>query len=88
MTDRNWIGGSYDRTREHEVSKSISIKGYRCKSSRCAVKVIGITPGGLRFCPLTRTEGNCKVSRPKRKKSAEGIVPDMQGRPERYGQDK
>jgi hypothetical protein len=46
-TDRNRIRGSYGRTSEHEVTKSISVKGYGCKFGECALKAVGLTPGGL-----------------------------------------
>ena len=47
LTDRNRIRGSYGRTSEHKVTKSISVKGHGCKFGECAVKAVGLTPGGL-----------------------------------------
>jgi hypothetical protein len=46
-TDRNRIRGSYGRTSEHKVTKSISVKGHGCKFGGCAVKAVELTPGGL-----------------------------------------
>ena len=46
-TDRNRIRGSYGRTSEQKVTKSISVKGHGCKFGECAVKAVGLTPGGL-----------------------------------------
>ena len=47
-TDRNRIRGSYGRTSEQKVTKSIPIKGPGCKSGGCAVKVVRLTSGDLR----------------------------------------
>ena len=46
-TDRNRIRGSYGRTSEQKVTKSISVKCHGCKFGECAVKAVGLTPGGL-----------------------------------------
>ncbi len=40
-------GSRSGRTSEHEVTKSISVKGQGCKSGGCAMKADGLTPGGL-----------------------------------------
>ena len=46
-TNRNRIRGRSGRTSEHEVTKSISVKGQDCKSGECAMKAEGLTLGGL-----------------------------------------
>jgi hypothetical protein len=48
LTNRNRIGGSQGRTSGQTATKSISIKGSGCRSGRCAVKAVELTPGGLR----------------------------------------
>jgi hypothetical protein len=47
-THRNWIERRQGRTSEHEITKSISIKGRQRKSSGYALTERGLTPGGLR----------------------------------------
>jgi len=47
-TNRNWRGRRQGRTSEHEITKSISIKGRQRKSSGYALTERGLTPGGLR----------------------------------------
>jgi len=39
------------------ILKSISIKGQGCKSGRCAVKAVVLTPGGLRRVPNSGLRG-------------------------------
>ncbi|MBU4391879.1 MAG: hypothetical protein KJ907_07115 [Actinobacteria bacterium] len=51
LMDKNRIGGNHGRTSGQVTTKSISIKGHGCKSGRCAVKAVGLTPGGLRRVP-------------------------------------
>lgn len=50
-TNRNRISGGAGRTSCLGTAKSISIDSLRCRSGGCAVKVIELTPGGLRRCP-------------------------------------
>ena len=64
LTNRNRIGGIFGRTSGQLIAKSRSIKGQGCRSGRCAVKAVRLTPGDLRSVPLLRTEG--AVRRPDR----------------------
>src|SRR5215813_13451389 len=43
LTNRNRISGSVSRTSGQDVAKSISIKGWNCKSGGCARKVVELT---------------------------------------------
>jgi hypothetical protein len=52
----------YGRTSGREVMKSISIKIRKRKSSGCASKVNGLTPGGLHRC-LDREEQTEVIAR-------------------------
>jgi hypothetical protein len=45
--DKNRIRGIHGRTSEQPITKSISIKGHGCRFGGCAVKAVGLTPGGL-----------------------------------------
>jgi len=85
-TDRNWISRRQGRTSWRETAKSLSIKGRQRKSSGCALKVIGLTPGGLLFCFRFGTGGVAR-SHNGQQESANGIVVPSLGerRPERYG---
>ncbi len=49
LTNRNRIRGILGRTSGRRIAKSRSIKGQGCRSGRCAVKAVRLTPGGLRF---------------------------------------
>jgi hypothetical protein len=40
------------------IPKSMSIKGQGCKSGRCAVKAVVLTPGGLGRVPDSRLRGS------------------------------
>ncbi len=64
LTNRNRIRGILGRTSGQLTAKSNSIKGQGCRSGRCAVKAVRLTPGGLRSVPLLGTEG--AVRRPDR----------------------
>ena len=64
LTNRNRIGGILGRTSGQLIAKSRSIKGQGCRSGRCAVKAVRLTPGGLRCVPKFGTEG--AVRRPDR----------------------
>ena len=55
--DKNRIEGGQGRTSERKIAKSISVKGHGRKSGGCALKAVGLTPGGLRRCPRKGTEG-------------------------------
>ena len=57
LTNRNRIGGRRDWTSWQEATKSISTKGHGCKSGRCAVKAVKLTPGGLRRVSETGLRG-------------------------------
>ena len=70
LTNRNRIGGIFGRTSGQLIAKSRSIKGQGCRSGRCAVKAVRLTPGDLRSVPQLGTEGamrrldrNAEVSR-------------------------
>jgi len=59
------------------VAKSISTKGHGCKSGRCAVKAVGLTPGGLprvSKAGLREPQGTLTA----RQESAEGIVDEQE----------
>ena len=76
-TDRNRIRGSCGRTSERLITKSISVKGHRCKFGGCGLKAGVLTLGGLRRVP---TESGLRKSRGlliASQKSAEGIVVPM-----------
>lgn len=69
--NKNRVRGGLGRTSEHQVAKSISIKGPERKRGGCAQKVVGITPGDLPSCPdrgLSEPRGEPIA----RQKSAEG----------------
>ena len=73
LTNRNRVLGSKGRTSGQRPAKSISIKGPRCRSGRCAVKAVKLTPGGLRRVPepgLREPRGDQSAAQ----KSAEGVV--------------
>ena len=55
------------------IAKSISTKVHGCKSSRCAVKAVGLTPGGLHCVSKTglREPQGTQIAM---QESAEGIV--------------
>ena len=57
LTNRNRIRGILGRTSGQLIAKSRSIKGQGCRSGRCAVKAVRLTPGGLRSVLLLGTEG-------------------------------
>ena len=57
LTNRNRTGGILGRTSGQLIAKSRSIKGQGCRSGRCAVKAVRLTPGDLRSVPLLGTEG-------------------------------
>ena len=70
LTNRNRIRGILGRTSGQRIAKSRSIKGQGCRSGRCAVKAVRLTPGGLRFVPSfgteeaeRRSDRNAEVSR-------------------------
>ena len=52
LTNRNRIGGIFGRTSGQLIAKSRSIKGQGCRSGRCAVKAVRITPGDPRGSPM------------------------------------
>ncbi len=60
-THRNWISRRQGRTSQRVVTKSISIKVRKRKSSGCVRKDSVLTPGGLGGCPL-KDRWNRKVS--------------------------
>ena len=64
LTNRNRIRGILGRTSGQLIAKSRSIKGQGCRSGRCAVKAVRLTPGDLRSVPQLGTEG--AVRRPNR----------------------
>ena len=72
-TDRNWINRRQGRTSLHEITKSISIKGLKRKSSGCALKVAELTPGGLLGWSGIGTGGIVRFHNAQQE-SAEGIV--------------
>ena len=79
--------GRTGRTSEHEVTKSISVKGQGCKSGGCAMKAGGLTPGGLYRVSERKLRG-LRGSLTAVQKSAEGIVVVLERegrRPERLG---
>jgi len=41
------------QTSKREVAKSISIKGVKCKSGRCAQKVVVLTSGDLAYVTIS-----------------------------------
>jgi len=45
--NKNRIRGRSDRTSEHLIAKSISIKFPGCKFGGCVLKVVELTSGGL-----------------------------------------
>lgn len=49
-TGRNWIMRRQGRESQREMTKPISIKGRKRKSSGCVLKVCELTPGGLQGC--------------------------------------
>ena len=51
LTNRNRIRGILGRTSGQLTAKSNSIKGQGCRSGRCAVKAVRLTPGDLRSVP-------------------------------------
>ncbi len=55
--DKNRIEGGHGRTSERKIAKSISVKGHGRKSGGCAPKAVGLTPGGLRRCPVAGLRG-------------------------------
>ncbi len=59
-TNRNWIGRRQGRTSQRLMTKSISIKVRKRKSSGCVRKASALTPGGLGRCP-SKDRWNCKV---------------------------
>jgi hypothetical protein len=77
LTNRNWIGGRRDRMSWPETAKSISTKGHGCKSSRCAVKAVGLTPGDLHSVSKTGLRGP-KGTLIRMQESAEGIVDERE----------
>ena len=60
-TNGNWISRRQGRTSQRVVTKSISIKDRKRKSSGCVRKGSVLTPGGLGGCPL-KDSWNRKVS--------------------------
>ena len=59
------------------ITKSISTKVHDCKSGRCAVKAIELTPGGLHRVPesgLREPQGTLNGMQ----ESAEGIVDERE----------
>ena len=60
-THRNWISRRQGRTSQRVVTKSLSIKIRKRKSSGCVRKDRVLTPGGLGRCP-SKDRCNCKVS--------------------------
>jgi len=48
--DTNRIGGGAAWASQHGVAKPVAIKGPLRKCGGCAVKVVGLIPGGLRGC--------------------------------------
>ena len=60
-TNGNWISRRQGRTSQRVVTKSISIKDRKRKSSGCVRKGSVLTPGGLGGCPL-KDRWNRKVS--------------------------
>jgi hypothetical protein len=72
LTNRNRISGISGRTSVRLVAKSISIKGQRCRSGRCAVKAVGLTSGDLRCVPNGTEEAVRQLTAAQ--KSAEGKV--------------
>ena len=59
-TNRNWISRRQGRTSQREMTKSLSIKVRKRKSSGCVRKDSVLTPGGLGGCP-SKDRWNCKV---------------------------
>ena len=60
-THRNWISRRQGRTSQRVVTKSLSTKIRKRKSSGCVRKDRVLTPGGLGRCP-SKDRCNCKVS--------------------------
>lgn len=74
-TDRNWIMRRQGRESQREMTKPISIKGRKRKSSGCVPKVCELTPGGLQGCRVEyRWTGAVERRHIALQKSAEGIV--------------
>ena len=59
-TNRNWIGRRQGRTSQRLMTKSLSIKVRKRKSSGGVRKASALTPGSLGRCP-SKDRWNCKV---------------------------
>jgi hypothetical protein len=62
------------RTSKREVAKSISIKGVKCKSGRCAQKAVVLTSGDLHHVPETELRES-RETLTVVQKTAESVVP-------------
>ena len=72
-TNRNWISRRQGGTSWRKVTKSVSIKDRKRKSSGCVLKERVLTPGGLCCCLCEETGGTGRLHMAVQE-SAEGIV--------------